>query len=114
MNDLILYQDDFMKFREWINLNISEITWQNRYEEDFEDFWSLFFVEGLSLKQINDRFEYAVSNINTGPLVSWFSWLRQKLICYVFIFKDQGIYSISQQTGISYRVIANLFRDFFL
>ncbi len=111
---IVFSYQDFTSFKEWIELNISNITWEGKYEKDFREFWSLFFVEELSFNQIIMRFEFASHNLKTGPLISWFSWLREKLICFSFIYKNASIKDIAEQTKIPFSKVTMLLRDFFV
>jgi hypothetical protein len=114
MNELILHQQDIGEFRSWLNLNLDGLTWQGRFKKEFESFWSSFFEEDLSLKELMDRFEYAYSQVRIGSLSSWFLWLRDKFISYVFIFKHQSIEQISEGTGLPAPVVATILRNFLL
>ena len=105
---------DFKNFQKWIELNLPNITWEGRYEKEFNDFWSHFFIEGLSFSQVMLRFEFARQNIKTGPLVSWFSWLKEKFICYTFIYKQNTISELCNQSNLNNAYIALLLRDFFV
>jgi hypothetical protein len=95
MNELILYDHDFGEFRSWLNLNLDGLTWQGRFKKEFESFWDSFFEDGLTLKKVIERFDYAYSEVRIGSLSSWFLWLRDKFLSYIFIFKNQRIGKIS-------------------
>ena len=45
--ELLFNKKDFDKFRNWVDLNIEDLTWQGKFKEDFEEFWNIFFVDGL-------------------------------------------------------------------
>lgn len=111
--DIIFSAEDFKKFREWISLNLDSLTWQGRFKDEFEEFWKLFFVDGLSVRQMLDRFEYAFSVIKVGPLVSWFGWLKGKFIAFVFIEKHPSISDLSDCSGIELGQLAFQLRSFF-
>ncbi len=114
MNELILNQQDFSEFRVWLNLNLDGLTWQGRFKKEFESFWDSFFENELSLKKIMERFDYAYSQVKIGSLSSWFLWLRDKFISYVFIFKNRTIEQIADESGIPASVIATILRNFLL
>ncbi len=111
---LTLAQDDISKFRSWLCLNLDSVTWQGRFKAEFEEFWTLFFESEKNLADLIDRFEYAKILLKIGPLVSWFEWLKNKLIVYVFIHKGLTIGEISEQTKISPGEIGHLLRSFFI
>ena len=104
---------DFADFKDWIQLNLDGITWQGKYTKEFEEFWSLFFVGGLSLKNMMDRFNYSISEAKIGPLISWFNWLREKMIIYTFVYKGYSIYELAEETEISISKISSIMRNFF-
>lgn len=113
MNELIEFSErDFLYFRQWICLDIKSVTWQGKYAKDFESFWNTFFKDQICLKEIANRFEYAIARSKVGPISSWFSWLRDKFICYVFIEKKLSIEAISRHMNISHKITARVLRNF--
>lgn len=114
MDELNLTKQDFVEFRSWLNLNLDGLTWQGRFKKEFESFWDSFFEDGLTLKKLIERFDYAYSQVRIGSLSSWFLWLRDKFLSYVFIFKDQSIGKIAFEAGISPSVLATILRNFLL
>ena len=84
MEQIIFSDEDFFSFRSWLRLNILEVTWQGKFNEEFDDFWKIFFINGLSLKQVLERFEFAQREIEIGPLTTWFNWVREKFLSFTF------------------------------
>jgi len=105
---------EFNDFRAWLNLNIDGLTWQGRFKKEFEVFWEAFFEDSLSLKLILERMSYAEIESKIGSLQSWFKWLKEKFICYVFINKQISIESLSIELGLSVRETAFILRNFFI
>lgn len=114
MENLFIYESDYLDFRKWLGLNLESITWQGRFRNEFEEFWNLFFLDGLSLEQISKRFEYATTNTQVGPIVSWFQWMREKFISYIFIKKDIDLLTLSKEFGTSVSETASILRLFFI
>lgn len=114
MNEVILYKHDFLEFRNWLNLNLDGLTWQGRFKKEFESFWDAFFEDGITLKKQIERFDYAYSQVRIGSLSSWFLWLRDRFLSYIFLFKNQSIEKISIESGLSASVLATLLRSFLL
>jgi hypothetical protein len=112
-NEILFSGEDFAEFREWLSLNMEGITWQGKYKDEFEDFWSHFFVSGMSLTQMMKRFEYAIEKVKIGPLTSWFSWLQEKFLCYIFVSKEISIDELSGLSRIRAKHLANILRNFF-
>lgn len=114
MNELVFNQQDYSDFRQWLNLNLDGLTWQGRFKKEFESFWDIFWKEGLTLKQLIERFDYAYSQVKIGSLSSWFLWLRDKFLSYIFICKDVSIGAIADQSGLSPSLVATILRNFLL
>ena len=107
----LLSREDFAFFQNWSQINLDNITWQGKYKNEFEEFWNIFFVNGLSLSQVIERFDYAATESEIGSLHTWFDWLKEKFLCYIFVFKGLSIFQISQETGIPPGTLANMFRS---
>ncbi|MDH5580798.1 MAG: hypothetical protein OEY33_02760 [Bdellovibrionales bacterium] len=114
MTDLKFTKFDFLEFQRWIELDLNAITWQGRYAKDFNEFWDCFFIEGSDFKSLMFKFKFAEKNIKIGPLASWFNWLKEKFICFVFIHKNISLKELSHQTEISLPHLGRLIRDYFL
>lgn len=113
-NTVFFFNEDYEQFLEWLHLNIESISWHNQNREKFEQFWQTFFIEGLSIKQIIDRFEYLDDITETGPILSWFHWLKQHFICFTFIRKQLTIRDLSQETHKPVGEVATILRNYFL
>ncbi len=113
-NELNFFHNDYTSFRDWLCLDIQNVTWQGKYREDFERFWDIFFDDGLSLFEISKRFNYLIDNIHVGPLESWFIWLRTKFYCYVFISRGITIEELAQAIKQDERETGILLRTFFI
>lgn len=111
---LSLSKEDFDEFRVWLNLNLEAVTWQGRYQKEFDDFWTIFFNDVLSLDELSERFDYALQIANIGPLSSWFNWLRNKLLCYVFLNNDISIIDLARHAKCGPNELATMLRGFFL
>jgi hypothetical protein len=114
LTETIFTSEDFSKFREWIQLNMESITWQGKFKDEFEDFWDSFFIDGLSVRQIVERFNFIRDNAQVGPIYSWLTWLFERFISYVFIYKNLTIKEIAVESGIAPAKIAGLLRNFYL
>jgi len=107
-----LTQDDFNQFRTWLNLNLDGLTWQGRFKKEFEQFWDSFFVSDVTLDVMSDRFKYAHQEVRIGSLSSWFLWLRDKFIAYLFVQKNFSIEELHLQLKINLSVVSTILRNF--
>ena len=105
---------DFNDFYKWINIDVDSATWQGENQKDYERFWLSLFVDGLSLKQLTERFEFAFFEAKAGSLEPWIRWVFEKMICYTFIKKDATVYQLSEKTRIPLSRVANILRNFFI
>jgi hypothetical protein len=102
---------DFESFKNWLDLDINSIAWEGRYAESFSGFWYSFFRDGISSKELGERFDYARKIAKSGPLISWLNWLFEKFLCYTFIYKDCSIRELSLLFDITERYISIVLRD---
>lgn len=107
-------REDFSDFRTWLNLDLESLTWEGKFKDEFEEFWEVFFMENISLKELRTRFNFALNFIQTGTLNSWIEWLNQKFSCYLFIKKNISLYDLALSLDIPISSVAVLLRDFFL
>lgn len=114
MNKIELTTKDFEAFRDWINLNLDSITWQGKNAEQFEKFWSEFFLPSMSLKDTIEKIRYVKNHLSTGPLITWFQWLEEKMICFVFINNNITVREISRRTVISENEISLYLRNYWV
>jgi hypothetical protein len=114
MNELVFTQKDYLEFRNWLNLNLDGLTWQGRFKKEFEAFWENFFEDNLTMKKILVRFDYAYTQVKIGSLSSWFLWLRDKFLSYVFLYKNKTIGEIADETDLNPSLVATILRNYLL
>lgn len=101
-------KEDFIHFKNWIGpFSVQD----GKYAKEFEEFWELFFQEGETLSSLMEKIN---SVKTTGTLSSWFSFLRVKMICYSFVFKDMSLVEIAKESGYTPSKVATVLRNFFL
>jgi hypothetical protein len=115
MSEKITYTErDLLYFRQWLCLDMKSVTWQGKYTEDFEKFWATFFLPGISLSEMSNRFRYAFDRAQVGPISSWFLWLRDKFIAYTFIEKSISIKLLCEELDLPVSIVARVLRNFFV
>jgi len=112
--EILFHSESFYHFRSWVNLNMQGLTWQGKFEKEFEEFWKIFFIDGLSVEQIIDRFGYAMEIVKIGPLTSWFNWLQEKFLSFTFIYKNPTLEELANASKMNISILANTLRNFFL
>lgn len=110
----VLSEHEQVVFRDWLELNLNNITWEGRYINEFNSFWDKMFPEKISLQNQFEKLEFARIYVTSGPLVAWFQWLKEKLICYLFLFKGYDIYQITFYSGFKESEVALILRSFFV
>jgi len=110
----IISEEEQIKFRDWLELNINNITWEGRYSNEFYTFWDNFFVNDIEIVDQFEKLNKAVLFVKSGPLISWFQWLKEKLLCFLFISKKYSILELSPLVQMSPREISVILRNFFV
>lgn len=108
----ILTKDDHQFFKEWLNLNLTSISWEGRYLDDFNHLWDSIFDGDIEIKELFSKFDKIIICVKQGPLNSWFHWLRSKLVCYLFIYKNLSILDIASEGKLEPSFIAYEIRNF--
>ena len=110
----ILTSDEQNYFKNWLELNLLSISWEGRYLNEFNHFWDDLFPVDIP---ISDQFTslYELKKTATeGPLVSWFNWITEKLICFVFLHKNLSIKEIANYSDMREAEISFTLRNFFI
>ena len=105
---------DIHNFKNWININWEKVIWDEKYTKRLDDFWKLFFTDGLSLRELMDSYYFAENLLKKGPLHSWINWLRNKNLIYLFITKNINLYDLSILSSISMKDLAIILRSYFI
>lgn len=102
------------QFDRWLNLKLSSIGWEGKHRQTFDQFWDTVFLENQDGLQILERINFARRLSQTGPLYSWFGWLRDRFIVYSFMASGLTLQEFSRTSGVSESWLAHLLRDYFL
>lgn len=111
-SEIKLSAENIHQFREWLNLNMDGLTWQGRFKKEFESFWSAFFEADLEIKDYLKRFDYCQQEVKIGSLSSWFMWLRDKFVSYLFIHREMSVIQISDNSDLTLSEVATIVRNF--
>lgn len=112
--DVVFTQEDLIKFRQWLGLNVVEMTWQGKNVQEFEEFWSLLFAEGLTLSNLIKRFNMSLKWVQSSPLSSWLIWVKGRLIIFSYIESDLTLKQIAERSELSVGEVSRMMRDFFV
>src|SRR5690606_30711065 len=108
---MILEQNQFRAFKEWLDLDVNSIAWEGRFADSFGAFWESFFKDQIKPRELGERFNYAKRIAKSGPLISWLSWLYDKYLVFAFIHLDLSVREISLFFDIAERDVATIIRD---
>lgn len=111
---VILTEENQKRFRSWLELNVESITWEGRYTNEFDSFWNLLFPNDISISEQFAKLRYSKLSINSGPLISWFQWLTEKMTCFTFLNLGISIKEISYHSCQSHSEVGLVLRDFFV
>lgn len=111
MNNHLNFEDQ-QRFKDWLGLNTHSISWEGRYIEEFEEFWDLLFPANITLAAQFSELEFVKSRLVKGPLIAWVKWVKLKLICYLFIYRELTVNELSATTGMPISEVALGLRNF--
>lgn len=114
MEEIKLTEDDHENFKEWLELNLDSISWEGRYLKEFEEFWDCLFLKGHSVSFHVTRLLYAKKKASSGPLITWFNWIYEKFLCFVFLTKGTTLRELAKISQMNERKLALILRDFFI
>lgn len=112
LNTNKLSSENILQFREWLNLNLDGLTWQGRFKKEFEAFWTTFFEPDLCIETYLNRFSYCQHEVKIGSLSSWFLWLRDKFLNFLFIHLNMSVAEISECSKLPLPQVATILRNF--
>lgn len=110
---LILNSKDYASFQVWIQLNLESVSWQGRYEREFDQFWKYIFLSERPFKETLDLLSFIKSKAPKGPLGAWVGWISDRLICYIYTHFPITINELATQSGLELSTLSTLLRNFF-
>jgi hypothetical protein len=115
IHHLGINKDLSLAFQDWLNLDLLNITWEGRYKDQFEFFWNALFVEETPKpEEVINRLNILIASAKNGPVETWFKWLKEKFIIFIFLKLDLTIMDLYKITGESISYLALILRDFLL
>lgn len=112
--ELKITENDIESFKEWIELDFETMSWEGRYLDDFNLFWKLLFKKDTEYADQFEKLKLLTKRLNSGPLISWFKWIREHFICYLFVFKELNLEELKNISSSSYSEVSLILRDFLL
>ena len=101
-------------FKDWIELDFETMSWEGRYLDDFNKFWELLFKVETEYASQFEKLSLLTKRLSSGPLISWFKWIKDQYICYLFIFKGLNLEELKNLSSLKYSEVSLILRDFFL
>ncbi len=110
---LVLNFEDYASFQQWIQLNLESVSWQGRYEREFEQFWKHVFLAERPFRETLELLHFVKGKAPKGPLGAWIGWLSDRLLCYIYVHFPVTIKELAQQSGLALPDLSTLLRNFF-
>lgn len=104
--------NDHIHFKNWLELNLNSISWEGRFLDDFNEVWDLIFESGGSISDQFRTFAEVKKQLTQGPVISWFNWLRDQFISYLFLYKDLSIADLIEISKMDKSSISIVLRSF--
>ena len=108
-----LNNESLEQFKHWIGLNLNSISWEGRNLEAFSQFWVELFQPGVDIDEQFFKFKSLKKLMNQGPIITWFDWLEEKFITYLYVYEDKNILELSNYSLHNPSRISLVLRDFF-
>lgn len=102
--------EDQQDFFTWSGINVYELTWHGKYSKEFDRFWQIVFCEALSLEEIFKKISLCEQLSKNYTVKTWFLWLRDKFILYLFFKKKVSLQECSLLSGVAYKRIVFVLR----
>ncbi|MDA9189462.1 hypothetical protein N9O57_00630 [bacterium] len=113
--DQYLFDNEFSNdFKDWLNLDLKSMTWEGRFENEFNSFWDHLFKSSLSLVQIKERFNFLKKISKNGPIQSWVIWLEEKFLIFILQKSNLSIRELCDSYEIEITHFSKSLRDFLL
>ena len=110
----ILTFDDQERFRSWLDLNLNSISWEGRYLDDFNQVWAMIFEPNTKVSVQFSIIDSLTPFLTQGPVISWFKWLRRKLLIYLFLYEQFSVNQLSALACLNQAEVSLTLRDFFV
>lgn len=111
---VLLTENDQQFFKDWIELNLASISWEGRYLDEFNQFWASIFKPDLTPLQQIELLNKIQNLVHEGPIISWIKWIKEKFLCYLFIYKDYSLKQLGQTSHVPASEVATILRNFFV
>ncbi len=107
-------QADIDRFKGFLHLDLSSITWEGRFEKEFNALWEKLFELNLSFKDIKERFEFLKQTSKRGPIHKWFCWIEEEFLIHLFLCQNISIRELVNAYGVKISYFSDLLRTYFL
>ena len=107
-------ESDIEFFKNWVELDFETMSWEGRYLDEFNLFWKLPFKSGTNYSDQFEKLTLLTKRLKSGPLISWFKWIKEHFICYLFVYKEKNVEDLKLISSLRYADVSLILRDFFL
>lgn len=102
------------KFLNWLDVDKQSLSWEDKYIEEFHDVWNYLFVEENNFELHFNQINKIQNVLPSGPLKSWFVWLQESYINFLFGICGLSVAEISLYSGKDLAQVAFVVRGFLI
>jgi len=101
-------------FIQWLGIDIKSISWENKYKDQFDLFWSYTFDEKEQFDNHFTKIKKFIGICQEGPFKSWLLWLQESYVIYLFQYYNFSIIEISKISRIQITDVSFMLRAYFI
>ncbi len=105
--------DQAAAFADWLNLDLESLAWEGKHRASFDDFWESLFQNPRGVEEVVERLEHAQRVVKTGPLYSWFGWLRDRFLIFSFSSSGAPLDAFCRLVRVEESWLCHVLRDYF-
>lgn len=103
----------YSEFKDWLDVNLYDLTWQGKYQANYIDFWNNLFNPEDDIYFLFSKLERVKKISKIGPIQTWISWVKDKFIVFLFIKSGFSIQEISQRSKLPVQLISYTIKNYF-
>lgn len=102
------------EFLDWLEVDKQSLSWEDKYIDEFHDMWNFLFEDISDCKSHFIKINRMLNCLPSGPLKSWFIWLSDSYINYLFGVNNYSIAEIAIYSNKELAQVAFIIRSFLI